>query len=143
MTTKPSTGRCARALRTLFLLLPALSGVHAGDAPLGPAQWRARQARPDAPLLLDVRHADEYRDGHIAGALNIPLEQLAARHGALGVPRGGEIVVYCVSGRRAGKARELLESLGYTHVRLLDGSLEAWRAQHLPLVREGGEPSHR
>jgi rhodanese-related sulfurtransferase len=88
-----------------------------------------------------VRHGDEFRDGHLAGALNIPVEQLASRAGALGVPRDREIVVYCVSGRRAALAQETLLALGYTHVRQLDGSLNAWGLQHLPLVRESDADS--
>ena len=102
-----------------------------------PAELVHLQQAGQAPTLLDVRRTDEYRDGHIAGALNIPVEQLAERYTALGVPRDREIVVYCVSGRRAARAQALLQARGYGHVRLLEGSIEAWRRQRLPLVREG------
>ncbi|WP_064504803.1 rhodanese-like domain-containing protein [Frateuria defendens] len=121
----------------LSLSLAVAGLARAADAPVSPAQWRALDGQAGRPLLLDVRHAEEYRDGHIAGALNIPVEQLASRYGALDVPREREIVVYCKSGRRAAKAQALLESLGYAHVSLLDGSLNAWQQQALPLVREG------
>jgi rhodanese-related sulfurtransferase len=117
----------------LFLVLAGMCSAMAAEAPLSAGQLVERQQAGQAPLLLDVRHADEYSDGHIAGALNIPVEQLASRAGVLGVPRDSEIVVYCVSGRRAAKAQETLESLGYSHVRVLEGSLNAWREQHLPL----------
>ncbi|SFS08412.1 Rhodanese-related sulfurtransferase [Dyella sp. OK004] len=112
----------------------------AADEPLAAAQLIQRQQADQAPILLDVRRVDEYHDGHIAGALNIPVEQLAARYTALGVPRDQEIVVYCVSGRRAARAQEMLQAQGYSHVRLLDGSINAWRQQELPLVREGATP---
>ncbi|WP_158536999.1 rhodanese-like domain-containing protein [Dyella sp. AtDHG13] len=112
----------------------ASAGVAAGDAPMDAAQLLERQQAGQAPVLLDVRHADEYADGHIAGALNIPVEQLASRAGALGVPRDSEIVVYCVSGKRAAKAQQTLDALGYSHVRVLDGSLNGWRQRHLPLA---------
>lgn len=125
-----------RALLALLILLAAAETL-AADAPLSADQLIQRQRADQAPLLLDVRHADEYRDGHIAGALNIPVEQLASRAGVLGVTPDREIVVYCVSGRRAARALQTLESLGYRHVRLLDGSLNAWREQQLPLVHEG------
>ncbi|MFK2918527.1 rhodanese-like domain-containing protein [Dyella koreensis] len=117
------------------------SGVaSAANEPLAAAQLIQRQQAGQAPVLLDVRRVDEYRDGHIAGALNIPVEQLAVRYTALGVPRDQEIVVYCVSGRRAARAQEMLQAQGYSHVRLLDGSINAWRQQKLPLVREGATP---
>ncbi|MBV8156804.1 MAG: rhodanese-like domain-containing protein [Dyella sp.] len=129
-------------LAGLFALAGATVAL-ATEAPLAATQLMERQQAGQAPLLLDVRHADEYRDGHIAGALNIPVEQLGSRAGALGVPRDREIVVYCVSGRRATRAQETLQSLGYSHVRLLDGSLNAWRQQQLPLVQEAGAaPEH-
>lgn len=120
-----------------FLLAWSLSlPLCAADDTLAPAQLLEHQHAGHAPLLLDVRHADEYSGGHIDGALNIPVEQLAARHGALGVSRDSDIVVYCQSGRRAAKAQALLQSMGYSHVRLLDGSIQGWRQQSLPLVRE-------
>ncbi|WP_430387456.1 rhodanese-like domain-containing protein [Dyella sp. 20L07] len=132
-------------LLSVLLLLAGANVAAAADAPLAAAQLVARQQAGQAPLLLDVRHADEYRDGHIAGALNIPVEQLASRAGVLGVPRDREIVVYCVSGRRATRAQETLLALGYSHVRQLDGSLNAWRDQQLPLVHDSAvesRPSH-
>lgn len=120
----------------VLLMLAGASPAMATDAPVAAEQWVQLQQTGHAPLLLDVRHTDEFHDGHIAGALNIPVEQLASRASALGVPRDHEIVVYCVSGRRAARAQDTLQSLGYTHVRLLDGSLNAWRQRNLPLVRE-------
>lgn len=78
------------------------AAVLAADEPLAAAQLIQRQQAGQAPVLLDVRHVDEYRDGHIAGALNIPVEQLAVRYTALGVPRDQEIVVRSPRGARAG-----------------------------------------
>lgn len=124
------------ATGSMILALSVSLPVWAADSPIAAAQLLERQHAGQAPLLLDVRHADEYGNGHIAGAMNIPVEQLAARHGALGVPRDSDIVVYCQSGRRATKAQALLQSMGYSHVRLLDGSIQGWQQQSLPLVRE-------
>ncbi len=125
----------------VLLMLAGPHAVMAADAPLTTAQLVELQHAGQAPMLLDVRRADEFHDGHIAGALSIPVDQLSSRAGVLGVPRDREIVVYCVSGRRAARAQETLEALGYSHVRLLDGSLNAWRQQNLPLVREGAADS--
>ncbi|WNL45618.1 rhodanese-like domain-containing protein [Dyella sp. BiH032] len=124
--------------RAAVCFLLALAGAApAQEAPLTRPELLRLQQAGQAPLLLDVRRADEYRDGHIAGALNIPVEHLAERYTALGVPREREIVVYCASGRRAARAQALLAAQGYSHVRLLDGSVDAWRREQLPLVREG------
>jgi len=123
-----------KAYLAALLMLAGMSTATAADVPLDASQLLQRQQAGQAPQLLDVRGADEYRDGHIAGALNIPVDQLASRAGVLGVPRDSEIVVYCVSGKRAARAQETLTSLGYTHVKLLDGSLNTWRQRRLPLA---------
>lgn len=100
----------------------------------------ARMASREAPLLLDVRTPTEYAQGHLAGALNLPVDEVAARHGVLDIPRDREVVVYCKSGKRAARARDTLQSLGYTRVRLLDGSADGWRADGRPLVAEHPSP---
>ena len=99
-----------------------------------------RMASHQAPLLLDVRTPKEYGEGHLAGALNVPVDEVAARHGVLGVPHDRELVVYCKSGKRAARARDTLQSLGYTNVKLLEGSADAWRAEGRPLVQEHPSP---
>ncbi|KJV36828.1 hypothetical protein VI08_02755 [Luteibacter yeojuensis] len=99
-----------------------------------------RMAAHDAPVLLDVRTPAEYRDGHLAGALNVPVDEVRARSGAIGARRDQELVVYCKSGKRAARARDTLQSLGYTNVHLLEGSADAWRADGRPLVQE--RPNH-
>lgn len=116
----------------LSLLLPAVAWAQ----DLSREALASRMAAHDAPTILDVRTPAEYREGHLAGALNVPVDEVAARHGVLAVPRDSELVVYCKSGKRAARARATLESLGYTHVRLLEGSADAWRADGRPLVSE-------
>ncbi|NID15812.1 rhodanese-like domain-containing protein [Luteibacter yeojuensis] len=125
----------ASLLFAVLLWLPA--AAWAGDE--SREDLASRMAGHEAPLLLDVRTPSEYRDGHLAGALNVPVDEVASRHGVLGIPRDRELVVYCKSGKRAARARATLESLGYSNVRLLEGSADAWRAEGRPLVHE--EPS--
>ncbi|GAP66238.1 phage shock protein E [Mizugakiibacter sediminis] len=119
-------------------LAAALSAVaaFAGEPPLAPQALAGMQSAHMAPRVVDVRTAEEYRDGHIPGALNVPYDQIAARADALDVARDAPVVVYCRTGKRAAIAQHTLEGLGYTHVRLLDGSFQAWQAARLPVVRE-------
>ena len=119
-----------------LVLLPAASWGQA----VSRDALAARMAAHDAPVLLDVRTPAEYREGHIAGALNVPVDEVAARHGMLGIPHDRELVVYCKSGKRAARAQDTLQSLGYTHVRLLEGSADAWRADGRALVPEHPSP---
>jgi rhodanese-related sulfurtransferase/DNA-binding transcriptional ArsR family regulator len=90
------------------------------------------RARRGLVTVLDVRPREEYRAGHIAGAISIPLEELKDRLAEL--PRDQEIVAYCRGPYCvfAAQAVELLQEQGFRAVRLEDGVAD-WRAQRLPV----------
>lgn len=68
-------------------------------------------------VIIDVREPMEYAMGHAKGAINIPVSKLMADMQKLdGVEKDTEIVVYCMSGNRAGTCVAMLNSLGYTNV---------------------------
>ncbi len=92
----------------------------------------ARIASGDAPLVLDVRTPEEFADGHLPGARNIPHDALAGRLDELGAARDDEIVVHCHSGRRAIAAETVLREAGFSHVRDLDGHWQGWKQAGLP-----------
>ena len=77
------------------------------------------------PLLIDVRSADEFAQGHIPGARLMPLFTLPVRHGEL--PQDRPIVVSCRSGSRSRMACEQLYKLGFTNLTNLKGGLMAWQ----------------
>ncbi|HSC12812.1 MAG TPA: rhodanese-like domain-containing protein [Rhodanobacteraceae bacterium] len=91
-----------------------------------------------APLVVDVRTPAEFSDGHIAGAINIPHDEIASRWPALNAPADDEVIVYCGTGRRAGLAQQALETLGYMRTRILEGGFEAWKKAGLPVAKESG-----
>jgi rhodanese-related sulfurtransferase len=127
-------------IRASFLFAAMLWSCVVGAQDVSRDAMAQRMASHRAPLLLDVRTPAEYGQGHLAGALNVPVDEVAARHGVLGVPHDRELVVYCKSGKRAARARDTLQSLGYTNVKLLEGSADAWRAEGRPLVQEHPSP---
>lgn len=61
--------------------------------------------------LVDVRTAEEYEEGHIDGAINVPVDEIDQRMSA--IPSDEPVVVYCGSGRRAARARATLEAQDY------------------------------
>jgi phage shock protein E len=65
--------------------------------------------------LVDVRTADEFKDGSYAGAINIPLASLLARQEELG-PKDRPVVLFCASGSRSGLGARLLKQAGFTDV---------------------------
>ncbi len=61
-------------------------------------------------VLLDVREVDEYRSGHIPGAVNVPLSRIDA----IDIPKDKPLYVYCLRGTRSKKAVNILKRMGYT-----------------------------
>ena len=85
-----------------------------------------------APVVLDVRQPDEYRLGHIAGAMLIPLGELSQRLKEL--PREREILCVCRSGNRSRSAVQQLTAQGFKAVNL-SGGMIAWEQAGLPLKK--------
>ena len=85
------------------------------------------------PVVIDVRQPDEYTQGFIEGAVNIPLRELARNLQALPA-LDKDIVVVCNTGHRAAIGMAVLQMLGYKKAKTLDGGLNAWRAAKLPVV---------
>lgn len=83
-----------------------------------------RLVTEEGALLLDVRTPEEYAEGHLPGALNIPVDQVAKRLDEVG-PKDKPVVVYCRSGRRSGLAAVTLEKAGFQSVHDL-GAMSAW-----------------
>jgi hydroxyacylglutathione hydrolase len=89
-----------------------------------------------APLLVDVRQASEYDDGHVPGALLIGAGALDERLDEL--PRDRPIATMCASGYRASVAASLLRAAGFEDVRWVADGVDAWRAAGYPVVTGGG-----
>lgn len=80
------------------------------------------------PLIVDVRGADEFAGplGHIDGALNVPLPELAAQQGAI-AGAGKAIVCVCLTDKRSAAAAVQLSAAGIGGVSVLRGGMKAWR----------------
>lgn len=85
-------------------------------------------------LLLDVRQPEEYRVGHIPGAMLIPLGELEARQGEL--DRSRKIIAYCRSGHRSMAAAITLCGLGFKGVQHLDGGIINWTYETISGIPE-------
>ena len=70
-------------------------------------------------VLYDVREADEFAAGHIPGAVNVPLSDLAAAD--LPEQKDLPLYVHCLSGARSSKAVKYLQMQGYTNVKNIGG----------------------
>jgi rhodanese-related sulfurtransferase len=78
--------------------------------------------------LLDVRTPKEYAQGHIPGAVHVPLAEVGARVKKL--KKDKDIVVYCASGNRSIWAIKRLIGMGYKNLYNLRGGYGAWKRFH-------------
>lgn len=116
-------------------------GIAAWDAaglPLGKTEQvsvdelAARIAEGAAGQVLDVRRPGEWKAGHIAGALHVPLSELPAR--AAELDRSRPIHIVCASGYRSSIATSLLAQQGFAHVVNIVGGMSAWSSARLPIA---------
>ena len=85
--------------------------------------------------VLDLRSPSEFSAGHVIGARNIPLAELADRAGELEKHKAGPLLVVCKSGESAAGAAGRLAKLGFQGVHVLKGGIAAWQQEHFPLER--------
>lgn len=89
----------------------------------------------DEVLMLDVRPAAEFvgEQGHIAGARNIPFDELAGRLAELEDFRQRPIRLLCRTDRRSAQAARLLAEAGFADAQVIQGGMTAWRAKGWPV----------
>ena len=78
-------------------------------------------------IILDVRQPEEYRSGHLPGAVFIPLPDLINKVG--GLDHAKPIIAYCRSGNRSRAAAAFLLIYGFSKVYSMDGGITAWNGQ--------------
>ncbi|GAA1383207.1 rhodanese-like domain-containing protein [Catellatospora chokoriensis] len=96
---------------------------------------RALLAGESEVLLVDVRTPGEYQTAHIAGSVNLPLDQVEAHLDDFVAAAGPTMVMVCQSGNRAGRCQARLAAAGASGARVLSGGLNAWLQAGAPLVR--------
>jgi rhodanese-related sulfurtransferase len=115
----------------LALLWPVLSQ---GGGGLNPAEAVLKMNREKA-VVIDVCEPDEFAQGHVTGARNIPLGQLQAQLPQVVKNKETPLVLVCQLGRRSASAVAIARQLGYANAQSLSGGLKAWQAASLPLEK--------
>ncbi|MCG8316707.1 MAG: rhodanese-like domain-containing protein [Pseudomonadales bacterium] len=77
-------------------------------------------------LVVDVRSAEEFAEGHVPGAINIPHNELEQHMSQLAGYENKALLIYCRSGRRAGVAESELSGKGFTQIYHLKGDMIGW-----------------
>lgn len=120
---------------TTFLLVLILQSVYAqdpGQRETSPADFRMLMTKDPAPVVLDVRTAEEFSKGHIDGALNIDWYDSSFVEKVSGFDHDRTVLVYCMSGRRSAAAADKMRAAGFVEVINLKGGIMQWRAAGFP-----------
>jgi len=91
--------------------------------------------RSDA-LVIDLRAADEFANGHVLGARNIPIADLERRAADLDKHRAKPVIVYSADANRASAAVATLRKAGFASVHNLAGGYGAWLQAGLPVEKK-------
>lgn len=95
----------------------------------------AAQAVVGADVLIDVREPDEYRQGHLPGAVNMPRGLLEFQLSSHPACQNAElnVLLYCKTSGRAALAACAMQDMGYRNVRSIAGGYDAWVAAGQPV----------
>ncbi len=130
-------GRADRVAALQATLTPVI-GAPAECDHITPEELASQLGASDAPLVLDVRDAEEYAEGHLVGAVNRPMDDLASA----ALPTDRLIVTYCNMHNpgysRGERAAEELSARGY-RVMALEGGYPAWAESGHPVETTAGE----
>jgi len=100
-------------------------------------QQAVRFINKENAAVLDLREASEFITGHITGAINMPFVQLKAgeHQKAIEKLKGKAVILVCKMGQHSSVAGNLLKAAGVSSVYRLEGGLQSWLGEKLPLVK--------
>ncbi|MBU2979496.1 rhodanese-like domain-containing protein [Alteromonas sp. C1M14] len=100
---------------------------------VAPSSFLLEKVKSQEWTLIDVRSPEEYAQGHIPGAINMPHDDIERYIGQLGEAKDKPLIIYCRSGRRATIAMKKLEQQEFMNVSHLEGDIMGWRESGLPI----------
>lgn len=86
----------------------------------------------ESGVIVDVRESNEYKEGHIPRAINLPLSAFPAKLKELEKYKQKPVILCCASGSRSMRSAMMLRKHGFTSVHNLSGGLTAWKNENLP-----------
>ncbi len=119
------------ATSALMLVWPWIRGKVSGIGQLSPTEAVQLINRDDA-LVIDVREAKDFAEGHIPNARNIPLDKLAEGIKQLDAWKDKSVLVNCRSGGMSVRACNVLSKQGFKKINNLSGGMMAWKTANLP-----------
>lgn len=123
----------------IFLFLIVISGLgisaDASELKISLQALQEKQLSGDGLLVLDVRSAEEFNEGRVPGAVNIPHTETDEIYQLLSGIEGKQLVVYCRTGRRVGLVLDAMKAKGLKGLYHLEGDMRGWTAAGLPIEK--------
>ena len=126
---------CSLFVAILGMLLWNLFGSVMTGIQRIPAAEATRLMNREKALVLDVRSVDEYANGHILHAINIPDKEIAQEQKKLAKHKQSPIIIYCSNGAVSARSARTLKMQGHEKVYCLNGGLQAWQGANLPITK--------
>ena len=89
----------------------------------------------EGAVVVDVREPDEFAQGHLPDAINLPAGKLAERVGEIEKYKDKPVIVCCAAGMRSSRACRELGKQGFARLHNLDGGVDAWVAAGYPVKK--------
>ncbi len=124
---------------SLFLLSLSGFGQSAGKVEykeLEPSAFQKTLRKTPNAVLIDVRTAEEYREGHLAQARNVDYKRDDFRQQVGKLDKSKPYFVYCKGGVRSDKAADIMKELGFRQVYTLEGGIDEWEDEDLPVEKQ-------
>jgi rhodanese-related sulfurtransferase len=115
-----------------MLLWPAIQGATAGGLSTANAVQLINRERA---VVVDVSETEEFAQGHVGGAKNVPVGQLEQRLPEVVKNKTVPLILVCPNGARANRALAVAKKLGYEKAQVLAGGLKAWKEANLPVEK--------
>ena len=115
-----------------MLLWPALQSATGGGVSTHEAVQLINRQRA---VVVDICEPEEFAQGHIGGARNVPLAQLEQRLPEVVKNKSLPVILVCATGARAQRALATAKKLGYDKAQALAGGLKAWKDANLPVEK--------
>ena len=112
------------------LIVPTL-GKGSGLSPQDMVQLMNREKA----VVIDVCSPEEFAQGHVIGAKNLPVGELEAKLAQVVKNKSTPVVMVCQAGARSSRAVATAQKLGYEKVQSLAGGLKAWQAANMPVEK--------
>jgi rhodanese-related sulfurtransferase len=115
-----------------MLLWPVVQGATAGGLSTAGAVQLINRERA---VVVDVSETEEFAQGHVGGAKNVPVGQLEQRLPEVVKNKSLPLILVCPNGARANRALAVAKKLGYEKAQVLGGGLKAWKEANLPVEK--------